>query len=69
MTLRYRALLYTKGVLRQVYQLEPFHLCKLYLAAMCRAALSDLLRSPSAQEVRPRTVALVDAAPASSPVV
>ena len=68
MTLRYPLSLNTKGVLRQVYQLEPFHLCKLYLAARCPAALTDLLRPPGAQFTL-RTVALVDAVPPSSPVV
>ena len=59
-------LLYTKGVLRQLYQLEPFHLCKLYLTAT----------SPSGGVCRyvwqPRGLGRIDwldAYPDSSPVV
>jgi hypothetical protein len=58
-------LLYTKGVLRQVYQLEPFHLCKLYLAATCPSGAPCDLPQPWAL----RTPKLVDANPDSSPVV
>ena len=69
MTLRYRASLNAKGVLRQVYHLEPSHLCRAYFTAMFPPPLTDLLRAAAAQAVEPRTVALVDADAPSSPVV